>query len=161
MVIAVCSRAKCHSNQPKLKHTSFKEKEPMQQLDPNAYAYAAERSSLTDGKSAGLIKAGLRVYYNTVPLTNSGKRWERGSVFVLRGEKQAENLTETIAQIAQKTGQEVTAIRSGFSDQGPDLGSNSMQFITNRTIGILKVTRRRQLPMVSCGTFLNSNFIIL
>lgn len=119
---------------------AFKEKEPQQQLDPNAYAYAAERSSLTDGKFlAGLVKAGLRVYYNTVPLTNSGKRWERGSVFVLRGEnRQAENLTATIAQIAQKTGQEVTAIRSGFSDQGPDLGSNSMQFITNRTIGILK-----------------------
>ena len=119
---------------------AYIEKENKVQLDPKAYAYAAERKSLTDGKFlAGLMKAGLRVYYNNEPLTNGGKRWERGSVFVLRGENlQTKNLAQTIEEIAAETGQEVTALASGFSDEGPDLGSNKMQFIANRKVGILK-----------------------
>ena len=119
---------------------AYVEKANKVQLDPKAYAYAAERNSLTDGKFlAGLMKAGLRVYYNSEPLTNGGKRWERGSVFVLRGEnRQTENLAQTIEEIAAETGQEVTALASGFSDEGPDLGSNKMQFIANRKVGILK-----------------------
>lgn len=124
----------------KLTTVAFNEKTAETQLNPKAYAYAAERKSLTDGKFlAGLMKAGLRVYYNSVPLTNGGKLWDRGSVFVLRGEnRQTENLAQTIENIAAATGQEVTALASGFSDAGPDLGSNKMQFISNRKVGILK-----------------------
>ena len=44
-------------------------------------------------------------------------------------------------KIAKETGQEVIALASGFSDQGPDLGSNKMQFISNRNVGILKSDR--------------------
>ena len=109
-------------------------------IDPNAYAYAAERKSIEDGKLlAALIKADLRVYYNQEPLTNGGKRWERGSVFVLKGEnKHLPNLAQTIEEIAIKTKQPMQSLASGFSDEGPDLGSNKMRFISNKKIGILK-----------------------
>ena len=104
------------------------------------------------------MKAGLRVYYNSEPLTNGGKRWERGSVFVLRGEnRQTENLAQTIEEIAAETGQEVTALASGFSDEGPDLGSNKMQFIANRKVGSSKVIKRLPLPMGKYGTFSNNS----
>lgn len=109
-------------------------------IAPNAYAYAAERKSMEDGKVlAALIKAGLRVYYNLEPLTNGGKRWERGSIFVLRGENQhLPDLAEIIQKIATTTQQEIYSLASGFSEEGPDLGSNKMRFISNKTVGILK-----------------------
>ena len=127
----------------RLNTKTFEEEIPNVELDPKAYAYAAERKSLEDGKLlAGLMKAGLRVYYNSTPLTNGGKRWDQGSVFVLRGEnRQFKDLSATIEKIAKETGQEVIALASGFSDQGPDLGSNKMQFISNRNVGILKSER--------------------
>ena len=140
MVLALRPRTKSGGDQSKPEYRGLCRKSNKVQLDPKAYAYAAERNSLTDGKFlAGLMKAGLRVYYNSEPLTNGGKRWERGSVFVLRGEnRQTENLAQTIEEIAAETGQEVTALATGFSDEGPDLGSNKMQFIANRKVGILK-----------------------
>ena len=147
----------------KLTTVAFNEKTAETQLNPKAYAYAAERKSLTDGKFlAGLMKAGLRVYYNSVPLTNGGKLWNRGSVFVLRGEnRQTENLALTIENIAAATGQEVTALASGFSDAGPDLGSNKMQFISNRKVGILKSDEATPAAYGEVWHFLNNSFTTL
>lgn len=123
-----------------LKTEAFTVEKENTAIDPMAYAYAAERKSMKDGKLlAALIKADLRVYYNQEPLTNGGKRWERGSVFVLRGEnKHLPNLAATIEKIAEETQQEISSLSSGFSEEGPDLGSNKMRFISNKTIGILK-----------------------
>lgn len=105
-----------------------------------AYAYAAERKSIQDGIYLGeLLKAGLKVFYNEMPLTNGGKKWEVGSLFVLRGENPSvTNLAKVMQTIAEKTKQDIVQLSSGFSSQGPDLGSNSMRLITNTQIGILK-----------------------
>ena len=121
------------------------------------------KEELEDGKLlAGLMKAGLRVYYNSTPLTNGGKRWDRGSVFVLRGEnRQFKDLSAIIEKIAKETGQEVIALASGFSDQGPDLGSNKMQFISNRNVGILKSDRATPAAYGKYGTFLSNNYTTL
>ena len=123
-----------------LKTVAFEKEESTSTIDPNAYAYAAERKSIEDGKLlAALIKANLRVYYNQEPLTNGGKRWDRGSVFVLKGEnKHLPNLAKTIEKIVKKTQQPMQSLASGFSDEGPDLGSNKMRFISNKKMGILK-----------------------
>lgn len=123
-----------------LKTVAFEKEEFTSNIDPNAYAYAAERKSIEDGKLlAALINADLRVYYNQEPLTNGGKRWDRGSVFVLKGEnKHLPNLAQIIEEIVKKTQQPMQALASGFSDEGPDLGSNKMRFISNKKIGILK-----------------------
>ncbi|MGB1970929.1 MAG: M14 family metallopeptidase [Flavobacteriaceae bacterium] len=109
-------------------------------IDPDAYAYAAERKSFLDGKFlATLIAKGIRVNYNKIPLTNGGKRWDAGSLFILRGEnKNIENLGEVISSIAQETQQEVTNLTSGFSEQGPDLGSDKMKLVVTKKIGLLK-----------------------
>ncbi len=123
-----------------LKTIPLETKTKAPKIDPTAYAYAAERKSIEDGKLlAALIKANLRVYYNEEPLTNGGKRWERGSVFVLKGEnKHLPNLVETLEEITATTQQEMQSLASGFSDEGPDLGSNKMRFISNKKIGVLK-----------------------
>lgn len=110
------------------------------EVDKSAYAYAAERKSIQDGQFlAALIKAGVRVSYNEIPLTNGGKTWDMGSVFVLKTQnKHLPNLGETVANIAKETKQEVHSLSSGLSDKGPDLGSNQLRFMANKTIGLLK-----------------------
>ena len=109
-------------------------------IEKNAYAYAAERKSIQDGQYlTALIKAGIRVSFNEVPLTNGGKAWDMGSVFVLKTQnKHIADLGELVAKIAKETNQEVSALSSGLSDKGPDLGSNQMRFIANKNIGLLK-----------------------
>ena len=126
-----------------LKTVAFEKEAFGSTIDPNAYAYAAERKSIEDGKLlAALIKADLRVYYNQEPLSNGGKRWDRGSVFVLKGEnKHLPDLAQTLEEIVAKTQQPMQSLASGFSDLGPDLGSNKMRFISNKKIGILKSDR--------------------
>ncbi len=127
------------SNQTvKTKEVENSAKRPV--IEKNAYAYVAERKSLADGQFlAALIKAGIRVSYNEVPLTNGGKRWDMGSVFVLKTQnKHIPDLGEMVAKIAEETDQDVSSLNSGLSDQGPDLGSNQLRFISNKTIGLLK-----------------------
>jgi len=54
-----------------LKTVAFKKEEFSSTIDPDAYAYAAERKSIEDGKLlAALINADLRVYHNQEALTN-------------------------------------------------------------------------------------------
>ena len=107
---------------------------------PLSYAYAAERNSVQDGVYLGsLLKAGLRVFYNEKPLVNGGRKWPSGSIFVLRGENPSvENLNEKVAAIAAATQQEVVPLASGFSEEGPDLGANSMRLIENKNIALLR-----------------------
>lgn len=127
------------SNQ-KIETKPFVGIQPKITLNNNAYAYAAERKSFQDGKFlAALIKNNIRVFYNQVPLTNGGKRWDEGSVFILRGENEhIPNLTQLLKSIADSTEQDIVSLSSGFSDKGPDLGSNQMRYIKNKKVGILK-----------------------
>ena len=124
----------------KLDVKPFAENTNYSPLPPNAYAYATERKSLTDGIFlSALIKAGIRVFYNQVPLVNGGKRWNEGSLFILSGaNRMTPNLSKKIDEIAKKTNQKIIPLTTGYSEEGPDLGSNRMQFIKNRRVGILK-----------------------
>ena len=65
------------------------------------------------------MKAGLRVYYNSTPLTNGGKRWDRGSVFVLRGENRQFKIYLLPLKKLQKDWAEVIALASGFRIKDP------------------------------------------
>ena len=127
------------SNQ-KIKTKPFEVIRVKNTLDNNAYAYAAERKSFQDGKFlAALIKNNIRVFYNEVPLTNGGRKWDEGSVFILRGENgHIPNLTQLLTSIADSTEQDIVSLSSGFSDKGPDLGSNQVRYIKNKKIGVLK-----------------------
>ena len=109
-------------------------------FNKNSYAFASEWKSLEDGKYlAALLKENIRVNYTTVPLTNGGKNWDMGSLFVLKGEnKHIQNLGAKLEQIAEIHKQEVIGLASGFSEKGIDLGSNKMEFISPKKIGLLK-----------------------
>ena len=92
--------------------------------------------SIEDGKFlAALLKEKIRVRYNLKRLDNGGKRWAEGSLFILKGEnKTIDEFDKTIRKIALENNQNLTALASGFSDRGIDLGSSLMEFIPQKRV---------------------------
>ena len=132
---------KAVASQQKISNTApLKEKVFDPLPETNAYAYATAWRSIEDGKFlAALLNEKIRVRYNLKPLVNGGKRWAEGSLFILKGEnKTIDEFDKKIKEIALKNSQNLTALASGFSDSGIDLGSNLMEFIPQKRVGLLK-----------------------
>ena len=112
-------------------------------LDPNNYGYALAYRSLADGKFlAALLKAGLGVRYNQVPTANSGVAWDRGSLFILKGDNQKNaNYLEKLKELALQFNRTLTPIETGYSTSGPDLGAAQLQLINPPRIALLKSDR--------------------
>ena len=132
---------KAIASQQKIANTiPFQKAEPVSIPESKAYAYAAAWSSFKDGKFlAALLKEKIRVRYNLKPLNNGGKRWAEGSLFILKGEnKSIQDFDASLRRIASQTNQQISPISSGFSDAGIDLGSNEMEYIVPKRVGLIK-----------------------
>ena len=132
---------KAVASQQKVSNTiPFKEESIVTPPETKAYAYATGWRSYKDGKFlAALLKEKIRVRYNLKPLVNGGKRWAEGSLFILKGEnKTIEEFDEKIRNLALENNQTLIPLASGFSDAGIDLGSNLMEFIPPKRVGLIK-----------------------
>ena len=132
---------KAVASQQKVSNTiPFKEESIVTPPETKAYAYATGWRSYKDGKFlVALLKEKIRVRYNLKPLVNGGKRWAEGSLFILKGEnKTIEEFDEKIRNLALENNQTLIPLTSGFSDAGIDLGSNLMEFIPPKRVGLIK-----------------------
>jgi len=132
---------KAVASQQKISNTiPFKEESIVTPPETKAYAYATGWRSYKDGKFlVALLKEKIRVRYNLKPLVNGGKRWAEGSLFILKGEnKTIEEFDEKIRNLALENNQTLIPLTSGFSDAGIDLGSNLMEFIPPKRVGLIK-----------------------
>lgn len=109
-------------------------------LDKNQYGYALNYRSFEDSKFlAALLKEGLGVRYNSVPLTNSGKSWKEGSLFVLKGDNTKKiNYTETLQLLANQFKRKLYPIQTGYSELGPDLGADELHLIKAPKVAVLR-----------------------
>jgi hypothetical protein len=74
----------------------------------------------TDGAAAlamRLLKEGFRVAVSTKTLNAAGRSWNRGT-FVVRVTRNTESLHDSIARLARELGVNVTAVNTGFNEQG-------------------------------------------
>ncbi|MCV4601185.1 hypothetical protein OFC63_34725, partial [Escherichia coli] len=60
---------------------------------------------------------GFRVAVSTRQLNAGGKNWPAGT-FVIRISRNPDSIHETVAQYAKDLGVDVTAVDSGFADEG-------------------------------------------
>jgi hypothetical protein len=109
-------------------------------LDKNQYGYALNYRSFEDSKFlAALLKEDLGVRYNSVTLTNSGKSWKEGSLFVLKGDNTKKiNYTETLQLLANQFKRKLYPIQTGYSELGPDLGADELHLIKAPKVAVLR-----------------------
>ena len=79
---------------------------------------------------ARLLQKGFRIAVSTRPLNAGGKNWPAGT-FVVRVSRNPETVHEAIAQAATELGVDVTAVDSGFADEG-DTGVGGESVISLR-----------------------------
>lgn len=105
-----------------------------------AYGYALPYQSFNDSQFlAELLKKGLGVRINIVPINNSGKKWSEGSIFILRGDNLTyKNYTETLDQVAKNHKRKLHLIKTGYSEAGPDLGADELKLIKAPRIALLR-----------------------
>ena len=93
------------------------------------YAYLLEYRSNQDLKTANeLLKRNVRVHFTTKPFTLNGRVYRAGS-FIIKVKDNVTNLNSAVSEVAQKTGAEFSTTQTGWTEQGPDLGSNDIVFL--------------------------------
>ena len=105
----------------------------------NTYGYVIDYRSFEDSKIlAQLLKKNLKIRYNTKKLTNSGKTWELGSLFILKADNlQTPNWQNELLKICKNFEKPIHSLSTGFSDEGVDLGSNDLKLLDIPVVGLL------------------------
>jgi len=133
---------KANATKENVETTPFQATQPKtsNSVQEGTYGYALTYQSFTDSQLlAALLKKGLGVRYNSVPITNSGKRWESGSLFILKGDNLNDsNYTQKLKQLADQYGQDLHPIETGYSEKGPDLGADELILIKAPRIAVLR-----------------------
>jgi hypothetical protein len=109
-----------------------------QSTTPGCYAYAAEWESMKSTRFlTELQEAGFDVYFNEKGFKSQGKTYRPGTLLIPRGENKRVDFDQTVIKIANKNAVSLTAMASGFMQEGIDLGSSSVKKIPNHSIGLL------------------------
>lgn len=105
----------------------------------SSYAYTFMWNHVSDATLlADLLKHDFRVRFTRKDMVNSGKNLPKGSLIITRGDnKHIKNFDADIVALANQHHKKAGTIDTGFSDQGPDLGSSSIKEIKNQKIAIL------------------------
>ena len=109
-------------------------------FEANSYGYAFPYKSFSDARFlAALLKENLGIRYNSVPIVNSGKSWERGSIFILKGDNlKNESYLQKLEQLATQYDKVAHRITTGYSSAGPDLGADEIHLIKPPKIAVLR-----------------------
>ncbi len=102
-----------------------------QPRDEEAYVYVFPWKSYRDARFLGaLLQAGLVVRYAQKPFTLQGHAFDRGTLILTRADnRKKHDFHRSVQRIAREQERDFYAFTGGFSDFGPDMGSESMHFI--------------------------------
>lgn len=114
----------------------------MPQLNPqnkSATAYLLSWESLEDAKYlADLLKQKIRVRFSEKPFETDGKKFDRGSLIIVRGDnKSIENFDEVVTNTANKYQRHLDHALTGFSTRGPDFGSPDIKLVNPPKVAVL------------------------
>ena len=105
---------------------------------PTCYAYVAAWESMKSTRFlTELQEAGMDVYFNEKGFKAQDMTFNPGTLIILRGENKRSDFDQAVLKIANTCAVEVTALSSGFVQEGLDLGSSSVKKIPKHEIGIL------------------------
>ncbi|MBV6652663.1 MAG: hypothetical protein KI786_02850, partial [Mameliella sp.] len=95
------------------------------------YAYLSKWSSVADAKFlAALQKAGIKVRSAMSGFGIEGNDFEGGTLVITRADnRKTEGFDQKVKQLAKAHNQQLSTLKTGFSDEGFDIGSDNMNFL--------------------------------
>ncbi|WP_242692273.1 M14 metallopeptidase family protein [Aridibaculum aurantiacum] len=108
-----------------------------QAFENSSYGYLIKYNSVAGVRMMSeLLREGIRIRYAEQPFTYKGKQYSRGTMIVLvQGNKPA--LHETLTRLARTNVVEIDPLRSGFMEQGPDVGSPYMRYVQTPRVALV------------------------
>lgn len=108
---------------------------------PNkTYAFYAKWNSMEDAKFlAELLKNDIKVRFSQRVINYKGQSFDRGTLIIAKRDNKALGSTfeERVTEIANKYSRTISAIGSGYMDQGPDTGSRDVRYLKRPKIALL------------------------
>lgn len=103
------------------------------------YAYLAKWESVEDVKFlASLLQKGIKVRFASMPFTIEKESYDAGTLVITRADNRKNpSFDQILAAAAKKTQKTIRGIETGFSERGPDLGSDAMRLIRSDKIAVL------------------------
>ena len=104
-----------------------------------AYAYLTDWNSMADARFLSeLLQAGIRVRRSSRAFELAGKQWGHGTLIITRGDNRlVSDLDNTLAGAARKHSKDLTAVSTGYADEGSDFGSRHVSEITPVRVAVL------------------------
>ncbi len=110
---------------------SYKPKAVSSSTLPDAYAYILSYSDNSSGYlTSQLLRAGIKLRVAHKPFTNSGYNFEKGSIIITRADNKANDLVEILSRLTKGVDVNMISVNTGFSEKGPDIGSDQMKLMT-------------------------------
>ncbi len=103
------------------------------------YAYLLRYQSVADAQYVGaLLQKGIKVRVLRKSSTWQGKKFEQGTIAITRRNNEGiANLDDLVTVLAKKHGRALTALTTGWADQGFDIGSGEWVFVETPRVAIL------------------------
>ncbi|QWX84542.1 zinc carboxypeptidase [Cellulophaga sp. HaHaR_3_176] len=104
-----------------------------------AYAYIKDWNSMEDARFlAELLKEKIKVRYTEKPFNIDNKKYERGSLIITKKDNEhLKDFIKILNKVQEKENASLTAVKTGFVDEGNDLGASSVKLIKNSKIAVL------------------------
>ena len=120
----------------KIATTAYADKQKSAALPEASYGYLINYNSFEDAKLlAALLNAGIKVRFAEKDFSVNGKKFQRGTLIVLKKANEAK-LRDLDAAV-QKYDAVVTAISTGFMESGNDFGSQKTHYIKKPKVALL------------------------
>ena len=105
----------------------------------DAYGYVIRWEGVPSVKLAtALAQKGIQMRFNEEPFTAAGQEFGRGAIMILKtGNQYYSGLWDTVRQMANRAGVQLTAVTSGWVDKGYDFGSSRVRPLHPRKVAVL------------------------
>lgn len=104
----------------------------------DAYAYVAKWDDLNDARFlSALLKENIKVRFTEKPFTQKGVTYQPGSLIISKADNQQKDFVKKLDSISQEYARTLQALKGGFSDNTPDIGSPDVKLIHHPKIAVV------------------------
>jgi len=105
----------------------------------DAYGYVIRWNGVPSVKLATtLAQKGIQMRFNEEPFSAVGQQFDRGAIMILKtGNQYYSGLWDTVRNVANRAGVQLTPVTSGWVEKGYDFGSSRVRPLHQRKVAVL------------------------